>query len=89
MQKSRAPSEMASPGTAATPSRTRFRSARARSSQNWPADGEEAPRENTLAGRVGARYAMLVWEVPAGLDLDADETQWEWIHQLGHQPQCE
>jgi hypothetical protein len=37
-------------------------------------DGEAAP-DSTPAGRAGARYALLVWEVPAGLDLDKAETQ--------------
>jgi hypothetical protein len=42
-------------------------------------DGESAP-DSTPAGTAGQRYALLVWEVPARLDLDAPETQtgdWE------------
>lgn len=35
----------------------------------------DAQPDSTPAGRAGARYAMLVWEVPAGLDLDKAETQ--------------
>ncbi|MEY4549581.1 MAG: hypothetical protein RL685_5776, partial [Pseudomonadota bacterium] len=42
---------------------------------NDVSEGEEAPPDSTPAGRAGARYALLVWEVPAGLDLDAAETQ--------------
>src|SRR5690606_16884333 len=38
-------------------------------------DAADAAPDSTPAGRAGARYAMLVWEVPVGLDLDKTETE--------------
>jgi hypothetical protein len=39
-----------------------------------PAEGRVGAPDSTPAKKAGERYAMLVWETPAGLSLDENET---------------